>query len=361
MTRSRTSRVAIGISIVVAVGLAVGIPAWAFWSVGSNNVTGVSKADSLVAPAGATATAQSSSAIQISYTPATQPATVNYRVIRSSGPGSPTTVCTVASTTTSCTDSGLTALTTYGYTVGAVLPNTNWTGPTVSASATTQAPAGRTFTITSSANSTTAGSPVTLTIQAQLAGVNDATYTGNKSLTFSGPSNSPDGTAPLYGGTTSTTKNVSFDATGKGTIAVTLFNAVASPGTLITVTDGTTTANAPRITVNAGAPAELCWIGATSCSGSSASVSPSTSRQFTVGITDVYGNTAKATTAITVLVLQRSPTNGTVNPQGTQTIAVNGSQVANATTLTADASTNKRTVAEVTADNLTTATVTLQT
>lgn len=360
MTRSRTSRVAIGITVVVT-ALAIGIPAWAFWSVGSTNVTGKTSAAALVAPAGASAAATSSSAIQISYTPATQPAVVNYRVIRTSGPGSPFTVCTVPSTTTSCNDTGLTALTAYGYTVGAVLTGTNWVGPTATAGATTQAPAGRTFSITSPASTTTAGTAVTLTIQAQLAGVNDGTYTGTKSLTFSGPSASPDGTQPLYGGNVSTTRNVTFDATGKGTIAVTLYAAVASPGTQVTVTEGTTSGTSPRIVVNAAAPAGLCWVGATACDNASYDVSPSATRSFTAGLVDTYDNTAKATTAVTVTIGLKSGTVGSVSPSGTQTIAIGASQVANATTLTASADTRKKTTAQATATNLSTATVTLQT
>lgn len=356
MPRPRRSVI---VAIVVAV-VALAGPAFAYWTISSSGVTGKASAHGLVAPAGASATALSSTSIRVSYTPSTQsvPA-AQYRVTRSSGPGSPATVCTVASTTTSCDDTGLTAATQYGYTVAAVIPNTSWASSGVTASATTQTGVvTRTLTASVSADPVTAGQQFTMTIQAMLGSAVDATYTGNKTITFSGPLSSPGGTAPLYNGSASTTKTISFTA-GSATFPVVLYNAVASPGTAITVSDGTHQANTPKVAVNAAAPSALCWIGAPSCTGGSTNVAVSTSRSYTVGLVDAYGNTAKAVSTVTVTISQRG-NNGSVTT-GTQQITAGNSQVANATTLTSSGSNNRSTTAQAEAPGLTTATVAIQT
>jgi hypothetical protein len=133
MRRPRRSLI---VAFVVA-ALAIGVPAFAYWTVSSTNVTGKVSAHGLVAPAGASAAAQSGSVIRVSYTPSTQTVSAaRYRITRQT----PTTalVCTVDSSTTFCDDGGLLPGTTYSYTVVVVIPGTTWTSTAATASATTQ-------------------------------------------------------------------------------------------------------------------------------------------------------------------------------------------------------------------------------
>ena len=170
--------------------------------------------------------------------PADQPAVrAQYQLARTSGPGSPTTVCTVGSSVTSCQDTGLTATTTYGYSITAVLDN--WQSSAITTSATTATP---TFTIALSAGPRHGpATPITVqTITAKIGSSTDTTYTGAKTVTWSGLSNSPSGHAPSYPST-----------------AVTFTNGVASPGSTFTAyaagsnTLTATDANATSVTGNA--------------------------------------------------------------------------------------------------------------
>src|SRR5436305_3144547 len=113
--------------IVGAFVLAGATAAFAYFTVsvvyGSSNYA-LATANSLSAPTAPTATVNGSGAITIGWTlPGSQLPGAQYKVTRTSGPGSPTTVCTVPSNVTSCQDTGLTANTAYGYSTVAVLQN----------------------------------------------------------------------------------------------------------------------------------------------------------------------------------------------------------------------------------------------
>jgi len=89
------------------------------------------------------------------------------------------------------------------------------------------APTTRSFLVTSSTANPTAGTAFTVTIQAQLNGANDPTYTGSQCLTFSGPGSSPNTTAPLYpaaGTCTGGRRSVTFTS-GAASVSVTLYKA----------------------------------------------------------------------------------------------------------------------------------------
>jgi prepilin-type N-terminal cleavage/methylation domain-containing protein len=97
--------------------------------------------------------------------------------------------------------------------------------------------------------SPTAGSSFTVTLTAQLVGGGtDTTYGGTRTITFSGPSNSPFGSAPVY------PANVTF-TNGVGTATITLYNAAS---TTLSATDGTKTGSS-TFTVGTGTPAKLVW------------------------------------------------------------------------------------------------------
>ena len=173
--------------------------ALAFFVISVNDPAGndaLAQGTNLVAPTAPTATANGSGAITIGWSPSSQPSGVvaQYRVTRTSGPGSPTTVCTVAPSVTSCQDTGLNPTTAYQYSVVAVLDN--WQSSAANASTTTATPS---YAITLSPGPYTAGTPITVqTITAKLGGITDTTYTGSKTINWSGLLTSPSGHAPTY-------------------------------------------------------------------------------------------------------------------------------------------------------------------
>jgi hypothetical protein len=126
----------------------------------------VATASSLEAPTVPSTSADGPSAITVGWTPASgQLAGAQYRVTRSTGPGSPITVCTVAASTTSCQDTGLTAGSTYGYSITAVLGAWQSSAITTSAS-TSKAAQTISFTSTAPSNATANGATYTVTASA---------------------------------------------------------------------------------------------------------------------------------------------------------------------------------------------------
>ena len=200
--RARRTRRGVGArTLLFAAGflLAWAAPALAFYVVDviytSND--GSAQANQLVAPSGPTASADDTSGtITVGWTAAAQASGVvpQYQVVRVSGPGSPTTVCTVPTDVTSCQDTGLTGGTTYDYSIRALLDD--WQSAPVMVTAATASP---TLAIALSTNTAAAGTPIDVqTITAEVGGVPDPTYTGNKTITWSGLADSPSGVAPSY-------------------------------------------------------------------------------------------------------------------------------------------------------------------
>ena len=127
--RARRTRRGVGARpLLFAVGflLACAAPALAFYVIDVTYTSddGIAQANQLVAPGSPTASADNTSGtITVGWTAAAQASGVvpQYQVVRVSGPGSPTTVCTVPSDVTSCQDTGLTAGTPYDYSIRALL------------------------------------------------------------------------------------------------------------------------------------------------------------------------------------------------------------------------------------------------
>lgn len=169
--------------------------AFALWTVPTSYAPtnhAAATAGSLLPPAAATATADGDSSITVGWTPAAgQPAGVEHRVIRTSGPGSLTTVCTVAAPVTSCTDGSLAPGTPYGYSVEALLGA--WRSPAATASATTsKAAQSITFTSAAPQNSTVGGATYTaaasassgLTVSFSLAATSSGCTLSGATVTF---------------------------------------------------------------------------------------------------------------------------------------------------------------------------------
>jgi prepilin-type N-terminal cleavage/methylation domain-containing protein len=149
---------------------------------------------------------------------------------------------------------------------------------------------GTTFTVSApTPASPTAGSSFTVTLTAQLVGGGtDTTYGGTRTITFSGASNSPSGSAPVY------PANVTF-TNGVGTATITLYDAAS---TTLSATDGTKTGSS-TFTVGAGTPAKLIWNASSytgtlssPCTTSCTWTGAGKNGTFTAGlsVTDAYGN-----------------------------------------------------------------------
>ena len=162
--------------------------------------TGAATATGIVGTLGTptiTAATPGAGTVSLSWSPVSAPQSpaVAYYVTRAGGtvggncPSSPAT----ATTSTSCTDSGLTKGT-YTYTVTAVWQS--WTATSASSQVTLASGAISQFLVTVPANAT-AGTPLTATITAQDAQNNTVTsYTGSQTIAFTGPATSPGGTPP---------------------------------------------------------------------------------------------------------------------------------------------------------------------
>ena len=280
--------------IVAGFFLASAGAALAYFVISVNDPAGndaVAQGSSLVAPTAPTAAPNGGGAITIGWSPSSQPSGVvaHYRVTRTSGPGSPTTVCTVTSSVTSCQDSGLNPTTAYQYSVVSILDN--WQSVAATASTTTATP---TYAITLSPGPYTAGTPITVqTVTAQLSGVTDTTYTGSKTINWSGLLISPSGHAPTY-------------PSG----SVTFSNGVASPSSTFTAYAGgasslvATDANASGVTgsaaftVNPGALDHFTFAAASTETDGWPSPAPTRSRPRTSAGTRSPPSTPRPTTSL---------------------------------------------------------------
>jgi hypothetical protein len=108
----------------LAATMAVGLPAFAFFSLTSGNSTATFSAGN-ISVTSASGAAISGTAIDVSWVaPASNPTGTQYKVFRDSGS---TPICTL--TSSPCHDTGLVAGSSHSYTVSAVL-GTNWVSPT---------------------------------------------------------------------------------------------------------------------------------------------------------------------------------------------------------------------------------------
>jgi hypothetical protein len=111
-----------------------------------------------------------------------------------------------------------------------------------------------------------AGTAFTATITAKLAaGGTDTGYTGSQTITFTGPANAPDGTAPSYPATVTFTNGV-------GTASITLYNAVA---TTLTATQGPITGSS-SFTVKAGTASQFRFTNCSANGGPAVNPCPAT-------------------------------------------------------------------------------------
>ena len=179
-----------------------------------------------------------------------------------------------------------------------------------------------TFAVTVSPASPTAGTAFNATITAKLnAGTTDTTYSGVKTIVFTGPINGPNGTAPVYPATVSFTNGV-------GSASITLYKASV---TTLTATQGAIT-GAATFTVQAGVRAAFVF---TNCSANGGAVTNPCGASISVGnagfanlhisVLDAWGNTATITgSALTVTLNNSAPAKFSLT--GVATIAVGSSE-----------------------------------
>lgn len=296
--------------------------AFAAWTPGSGG-SGTSTARTLTVPTSVGAAATSASTIHVTWAApgGTSATPTQYRVIRTA-PTS-TTVCTVAGGVFACDDTGLTAGTTYTYTVTALV-GTNWTSvPSVGVTATTTAP-GPFLVTTSGGGTQTAGTAFTATITATTDGVTtDTSYTGVKTITFAGPDASPSGTNPTYPVTVTFTNGV-------GTASITLY---AAETTALTATQGARNGST-SVTVTAGAATQLRYTSSShSCTSGSVTVGNGGTFSSKVSQYDAQQNPVPQPGSARIVSISRAPGIGNLNPASVA-IAVGNSESSGATNLT---------------------------
>jgi hypothetical protein len=288
-----------GIVIAAAVTMLTGGSALGYFTTTGAGLASAS-VSSLSKPEFKTVSAGSGGSVTLNWSAVTAPGagTVNYYVTRDGEPVSGT--CPNASSPaagTVCIDQGVPPGT-HSYVVTAVW--STWSAASAPESATvTAGPAAR-LALSASSTTPTAGTGVNLTITAQDSFGNTATsYTGSKSLTFSGASTSPAGNAP-------TVTNASGTAVAFGTATpITFTSGVASiSGTKngvmtifkssaanITVSDGTISTASPLSVTVAAAAASKLILAAETATPAAGAADPLT---FTAQ--DSFGNTATSYT-----------------------------------------------------------------
>jgi hypothetical protein len=158
-----------------------------------------------------------------------------------------------------------------------------------------------------------------------------SSYTGSKTLVWSGPNNAPGGNQPTY-----LPNPVTFTAGQSATVTVTLYRAETPT---LTVGDGTITGSSTSFTVTASSAATVAVV---SGSGQSATVNAAFASPLVAKVTDAYGNTVSGAS-----VTFAAPSSGasasfaasgcTSNPQTYSCVATtNGSGQASSSVFTAN-------------------------
>jgi hypothetical protein len=284
-------------AVVVLLGVAVGAVGASAYFTSKGTGSASANVGTLATPTISKATPGAGTvALTWSTVPPPGPGAVTYYVSRDGGApggtcptsGSPTGVST-------CTDSGLSAGT-YHYTVTAKWQS--WTATSTTTAVTLASGAATHLVLAASTTTPTAGAVDGLTITAKDASNNTVTaYTGDKSLTFTGAGNAPDGTHPTV--TDKTPSAVNFGSAE----TITFAGGVASEATpgaggqsvmklykaetaSIVVSDGS-------VNNGAGLPVTVTPLAVSTLSLAATSpIAAGTTDNLTITALDTYGNTA---------------------------------------------------------------------
>jgi len=177
----------------------------------------------------------------------------------------------------------------------------------------------------------TAGTAFGVTVRAVDTYGNASGYTGAHTIAWTLPLSSPNGTAPFYPSTATalTFSNINGQGVAVAT-GIDLYN--ASGSTSLKATELAKTGTSASFLVNAAAPSALAFINCTqptsantTCTGSPLSTGNNGTLQANVAVKDTYGNTAVATSTMTISLSSSStpdytvlPTSVTISPGGSQ-------------------------------------------
>lgn len=298
MTR-RTSKRGAVVAAVVATVLTVALPAWAYYLLSSNSTDATATARTLGTPGTGTPAATPTS-VSFAVTPAASgPAATGFRVDRTA-PSAVTGVCSLGASGGTCTDPSPVGGQTNTYAVRGLLGN--WESPTP-ATVSVAVPAAS-FALSASTATPTAGTAFTVTLTARANAATDTSYSGAKTLTWSGGQ-----TIGSFGPSYQTA--VTF-TNGVGTATVTLYKAGAQTLTVSDANAGAYTGST-SVTVGAATP-RLAF--------SNCPATHPRNSSFTTTVTrtgnDPYGNPT-GTAAVTVTL---APSSGNARfTTGTTTIA----------------------------------------
>jgi hypothetical protein len=266
--------------------LAVAAPAVAYYAVKSSNATGTAAAGSLGTPGTGTPTATSSSVSFTVSAPGSGVTPTGYRVDRTT-PSAVTNVCpSLATAAGTCQDTAPVAGSTNAYSVYARIGNL-WQSLTPATVSVSVPAAVKSYAITPSPATATAGTAFSLTLTAKSGATTDTAYTGTKNLDWSG-GQTIGAFPPIYPAT------ASFSA-GVATVNVTLRKAGAQT-LVVTDHDATAYTGSVSVTISAAQPA----LSFTNCPSSFTRNSSFTTAVSRTG-TDPYGNaTGTAATTVTL-------------------------------------------------------------
>lgn len=311
--------------------LLLGGVASAAWNlVGTGSGSG--KASSLAAPTSPSAAtvAPTSSSIDISFSPASNPPGTTYTVTRdktASGAAGATVACS-GLTASPCHDTGLATGTTFTYTVAAVLGSWSAAAATTPSATTTGGPGP--FLVSAPATAT-AGTAFNVTVTARFSSLaTDTTYTGSHALTFTGPGTSILNNAPSY------PASANF-VNGVATVSITLFKAET---TSITVADATPARNGTSgsiVVSGTGTASALMW-SASATGATNDCVSPKTivgnggQVVWYVAVVDAYGNATLQGASARGVTIAKVSGGGNAPTQTSLTVNANGPAVTSAST-----------------------------
>lgn len=297
--------------LTLGVVLSVAAPALAAWNVTSSAANANANATTLQPPVAAAPSSTATTATVNWTAPVTGAVPTGYTVLRTAPTSA--TVCTNVAVLT-CTDSGLTASTTYTYTVMSL--RAAWSSSLLTTNVTTTA--GPAPFVATAPGVATAGTSISVTIQAKLTGgANDTTYTGVHALTFAGPGTSNLNFAPTY------PANATFNASGFATVTVTLFKVET---TAITVSDGAPARDGTSgsIVVSSTAPAtKLAFTGASAACPTGAITFPKNTNWVSfVSLADTWGNVKpNGASVVTVASSMNATSDHTLTAGASRTIA----------------------------------------
>ncbi|MDP9420814.1 MAG: fibronectin type III domain-containing protein, partial [Actinomycetota bacterium] len=251
-------------------------------------------------PTSPAATAASASSVRVTWAAPASSAPPSSYVLRRTAP-SAASVCTVTvPATLSCDDTGLNSATTYSYTVEARI-GTSWTsGQTAAVSATTPSSGPPNFSVELlSANPQTAGTAFNVRLTARTGTTTDTSYSGSRTIAFSGPSASPNSTQPKY-----RTAGVTFTG-GVGTAAVTLYRSE----TVSLLASESTRSGSISVTVQPAAVALSFTSSTPSCSTGSITLANGATWTSKVSrTTDPYGNAPASPAPQAEVTVTNAPT-----------------------------------------------------